>query len=186
MTGNDGASLGKIVRKLATVPWVTVMLNEIARAVVGMSQFPLAPQTVTTYVSAALRGVERGPTLSEPALVSISRHGTIGMNTSGAVAPNPLACCTTPNVPATKAAIEAKAIERFIRLSPFSLNAHTGDRCKDRIVPDWIRRVIADGSVQRCQGWTVAAEVNRLGRSLASGWTAVRKRRRGQCSSGSS
>ena len=121
MTGSDGASLGKMVRKLATVPWVTVTFNETARAVVGISQFPLAPHTLMTYVSAGPSGVARGPTLSEVFRMSIKRQGTIGTNPSCPVAPAPEAICTPPpKVPATSAAIAAKGIVRFIRLVSYS------------------------------------------------------------------
>jgi hypothetical protein len=78
----------------------------------GIEQFPLAPRTTNVADSVPPIGVERWLTLVPPALVSTSRHGTIGTSAEGALLPAGLADGTSPTA-LTVASTMAAAMPRW-------------------------------------------------------------------------
>jgi hypothetical protein len=118
------ASAGKRVRKLAAVPLTAVTLASIPVAEVGTVQCPLVPQTSVVYVLFAPSGVARGPTLSVPGRVSISRHGTIGTSTEADELPPPLPNATDvpPMLAATMPPSTITRCALFMSVRPFELH----------------------------------------------------------------
>jgi hypothetical protein len=90
----------------------------------GMVHFPLVPRTLIAYASFTPIGVERGPTLSVPARVSITRHGVIGTYTARSPEPIEAEVVIRPPAPKLTATAAPMAAHRL------------RDAVADRVVDD--------------------------------------------------